>query len=138
MTRSTDVNKLRLWQQRMSEFQNAHMTIEQFCKQLKLSPTTFYYWRDKLKLTAQNASQTFTANNDQTKSAISPLTLSAHDCVELVIDERVLLRMPTTDKQFIIELALALHQAASKSTAHGDPADAQPASSSAFARFTLA
>lgn len=48
MSRSTDVRKLSLWQERFSRFSRGGVSVESFCARERVSVASFYYWRDKV------------------------------------------------------------------------------------------
>lgn len=49
MPRVSDPDLLRQWTERFEQFQQSQQTIEQFCRSVGCSVTTFYYWKKKLQ-----------------------------------------------------------------------------------------
>ena len=41
-------SQLQLWRKRFQEYSSESCTVDQFCKQVGITPATFYYWRKKL------------------------------------------------------------------------------------------
>ena len=48
MARSSDPEKVLVWQQRLARFQTAGLSVIRFCQQECVSTATFYRWRKKL------------------------------------------------------------------------------------------
>lgn len=48
MARSSDPEKVLVWQQRLARFQTAGLSVVRFCHQEGVSTATFYRWRQKL------------------------------------------------------------------------------------------
>ena len=48
MARTSDFDKLALWQQRLAAFDSSSLTVAQFCQSIACSVASFYQWRRKL------------------------------------------------------------------------------------------
>ena len=74
------------WEQRIQRFQNAGMSVNQFCKQEGVSTASFYAWRRRLK--KQNDAKAF-----------APVALPQNNEIQVQFPSGALVRIPTGDKQ---------------------------------------
>jgi len=48
MARTTSLEKVRLWQDRLKVLQQSQLSVQEFCQSVGCSAPTFYYWKQKL------------------------------------------------------------------------------------------
>jgi hypothetical protein len=49
MARSVNQGALQLWRDRFLQFDKSPLTVARFCKSIRVSVATFYYWKQKLE-----------------------------------------------------------------------------------------
>jgi hypothetical protein len=67
--------KLLLWKERFHQFQNSHLTIQQFCHRIGCSATTFYYWKQIVERQADSGSAKAVGQSAAVRSTRRPAAL---------------------------------------------------------------
>ena len=74
------------WEQRIQKFQNADMSVSQFCKKEGVSTASFYAWRRRLKK----------QNNPQ---AFAPIEIPQQNEIQVQLPSGAVIRIPPGDRQ---------------------------------------
>lgn len=104
MARGLDTTKLTKWQTRLAQFEESGLTVQDYCRQQKVSPAQFYYWLRRIR--EQPAER---ANAKKSTVGGAPTCAATQSFVEVLLGGDVRVRLPADDRDLVQAVVSKLH-----------------------------
>lgn len=97
MARQASLERKRQWRQRLGRFSRSKLSVAEFCRREQVSVPSFYQWRKKLAVTADDGQDT----TPTTKPTFLPVQVAASPDLQVAFPNGATLTLPVDDHALI-------------------------------------